>query len=66
MVLPGDASLISSLASEWAYARIYTSETQCCEQFPIWLHTYNYHRGHTALGSQPPANRIPNRSGQYI
>jgi hypothetical protein len=54
-----------TLADEWAYARLYTSDAQRCEQFPIWLHTYNYHRGHTALGGQPPASRVPNLSGQY-
>ena len=30
-----------------------------------WLHTYNHHRGHTALGGQPPASRVTNLSGQY-
>jgi len=55
-----------TLADEWAYARLYTSDAQRCEQFPIWLHTYNHHRGHTALGGQPPASRVPNLSGQYI
>ena len=54
-----------TLADEWAYARLYTSDTERCEQFPIWLHTYNHHRGHTALGGQPPASRVPNLSGQY-
>ncbi|BBX69632.1 hypothetical protein MPSYJ_30930 [Mycolicibacterium psychrotolerans] len=55
-----------TLADEWAYARLYTSDAQRCEQFPIWLHAYNHHRGHTALGGQPPASRVPNLSGQYI
>ncbi|MBO2436766.1 IS481 family transposase, partial [Actinomadura nitritigenes] len=27
---------------------------------PQWLHTYNHHRGHTALDGQPPASRVPN------
>ena len=54
-----------TLADEWAYARLYTSDTERCEEFPIWLHTYNHHRGHTALGGQPPASRVPNLSGQY-
>ena len=54
-----------TLADEWAYARLYTSDTERCEQFPIWLHTYNHHRGHTALGGQPPVSRVPNLSGQY-
>ena len=55
-----------TLADEWAYARLYTSDTERCQEFPIWLHTYNHHRGHTALGGQPPASRVPNLSGQYI
>ena len=54
-----------TLADEWAYARLYTSDTERCDQYPIWLHTYNHHRGHTALGGQPPATRVPNLSGQY-
>lgn len=54
-----------TLADEWAYARLYTSDTERCDDFPIWLHTYNHHRGHTALGGQPPATRVPNLSGQY-
>ena len=54
-----------TLADEWAYARRYTSDTERCDEFPRWLHTYNCHRGHTALGGQPPATRVPNLSGQY-
>ena len=55
-----------TLADEWAYARLYTSDAQRCQEYPRWLHTYNHHRGHTALGGQPPASRVPNLSGQYI
>jgi transposase InsO family protein len=54
-----------TLADEWAYARLYTSDAQRCEEYPRWLHNYNHHRGHTALGGQPPASRVPNLSGQY-
>jgi transposase InsO family protein len=53
-----------TLADEWAYAKLYRSDIERCEQFPIWLHTYNHHRGHTALGGHPPATRVPNLSGQ--
>lgn len=31
-----------TLADEWAYARLYTSDTERCDQFPVWLHTYNH------------------------
>jgi transposase InsO family protein len=54
-----------TLADEWAYARLYRSDAERCTEFPVWLHTYNHHRGHTALGGQPPATRVPNLSGQY-
>jgi transposase InsO family protein len=53
-----------TLADEWAYARLYRSDTERCEAFTTWLHTYN-HCGHTALGGQPPASRVPNLSGEY-
>ena len=32
---------------------------------PAWLHAYNNHRTHTALGGHPPASRVPNLPGQY-
>ncbi len=54
-----------TLLDEWAYARPYRSETERREAFPGWLHTYNHHRGHTALKGQPPASRVPNLTGQY-
>jgi transposase InsO family protein len=53
-----------TLADEWAYACLYRSDSQRCEAFPAWLHTYNHHRGHTALGGKTPASRVPNLSGQ--
>lgn len=53
-----------TLADEWAYARLYLSDSERCDAFPAWLHTYNHHRGHTALGGLPPASRVPNLSGQ--
>jgi len=40
---------------EWAYARVYHSNEERQEAFANWLHYYNHHRPHTALGGQPPA-----------
>ena len=54
-----------TLLDEWAYAHPYQTETERREALPHWLHTYNHHRGHTALGGQPPASRVPNLTGQY-
>jgi transposase InsO family protein len=53
-----------TLLEEWAYTRPYQSEHERREAFPHWLHTYNHHRGHTALAGKPPASRVPNLSGQ--
>ncbi|CAL9465261.1 IS481 family transposase ISMav3 [Streptomyces sp. enrichment culture] len=54
-----------TLLDEWAYARPYRSEQERRDAFPRWLHTYNHHRGHTALAGKPPASRVPNLTGQY-
>ncbi|OIK00153.1 IS481 family transposase [Streptomyces colonosanans] len=54
-----------TLLDEWAYARPYRSEAERRAAFSDWLHTYNHHRGHTALAGKPPASRVPNLTGQY-
>jgi transposase InsO family protein len=54
-----------TLTDEWAYATAYASNTEREAAYPTWLHRYNHHRGHTALGGQPPASRVTNLSGQY-
>jgi hypothetical protein len=59
----GDST--DTLLEEWAYVWLYTSDAERCEQYPVWLHTCNDHRGQTALGGQPPASRVPNLSGLY-
>ena len=53
-----------TLLDEWAYARPYRSEAERRAAFDTWLHTYNHHRGHTALKGLPPASRVTNLSGQ--
>ena len=54
-----------TLLDEWAYARPYRTEQERRDAYPRWLHTYNHHRGHTALKGQPPASRVTNLTGQY-
>lgn len=54
-----------TMLDEWAYARPYRTDTERRAALPGWLHTYNHHRGHTALGGLSPASRVPNLSGQY-
>jgi transposase InsO family protein len=52
-----------TLADEWAYAHPYPTDTARAATLPNWLHSYNHHRHHTAIGC-PPANRVPNLAGQ--
>jgi len=54
-----------TLGEEWAYARLYLSEAERVAAYPAFIHTYNHHRGHTALGGKSPADRVPNLCGQY-
>jgi transposase InsO family protein len=55
-----------TLLDEWAYARVYTSNSQRTRALDRFLHTYNHHRGHTALGGDPPITRATNLAGQHI
>ena len=54
-----------TLLEEWAYVRTYRSEAERRRRLDSWLHLYNYHRCHTALGGQPPVTRVDNLSGHY-
>jgi transposase InsO family protein len=54
-----------TLLDEWAYARTYRSENQRRRALDKWLHTYNHHRCHTAIGGQPPITRVNNLPGYY-
>ena len=53
-----------TMLEEWAYAQPYLSETERAAAFDDWLHTYNHHRGHTALDGKTPADLVPNLCGQ--
>jgi transposase InsO family protein len=55
-----------TLLVEWAYARVYTGERARVVALRRWLHIYNHHRTHTALGGRPPISRVTNLSGQNI
>lgn len=54
-----------TLADGWAYARRYDSETARREALPAWLHFYNHHRAHSAIGGLPPINRLNNLPGHH-
>jgi len=52
-----------TLLNEWAYARPYRSEAARTRALDKWLHMYNHHRYHTAIGG-PPISRVNNVVGQ--
>jgi transposase InsO family protein len=54
-----------TLADEWAYAAVYDSSADRAQALPAWLHTYNHHRSHTALGGATPIERVNNLPGHY-
>jgi transposase InsO family protein len=53
-----------TLLQEWAYRRLYRCEQSRRSALTPWLHHYNHHRHHTALGG-PPISRCTNVSDQY-
>ena len=53
-----------TLQAEWAYARPWNSDGQRTRALTAWLHRYNHHRHHTAIGG-PPTSRVSNLAGSY-
>jgi transposase InsO family protein len=54
-----------TLSNRWAFARHYIGESQRRDALPGWLHEYNNHRPHTAIGRRAPISRLTNVPGQY-
>lgn len=54
-----------TLADGWAYTRFYDSEAERRAELPGWLHFYNHHRAHSAVGGQPPITRLTNLPGHH-
>ena len=50
---------IQTALREWAYACSYDNSAQRAEYLPVWIHQYNWHRPHSAIGYLPPISRLP-------
>jgi transposase InsO family protein len=48
-----------TLASEWAYRQVFTTNTERADALEPWLIRYNTQRRHNALGGHPPISRLP-------
>ncbi len=46
-----------TMADGWAFARMFLSESARRQALPAWLHEYNHHRPHTAIGNRSPIRR---------
>jgi len=56
---------IRTLLGGWAYGAIYASSAERTKALDGWLHHYNHHRRHSALGRQPPITRLNNLLRSY-
>ena len=55
--------LIQTALREWAYGPTWQNSDERNQALSAWLHYYNHHRPHSALGGQPPASRLNNLVG---
>jgi transposase InsO family protein len=49
---------IQTSLREWAYARAYLNSKQRAKQLPFFMHRYNWHRPHAAIGGKPPISKL--------
>lgn len=57
---------IKTALAEWAYAAPFeTSELRAAE-LPNWMHRYNHHRPHSAIGDKPPISRLPQTGNNLL
>jgi transposase InsO family protein len=54
-----------TLAEGWAFKKFYTSETARLAALPTWVHEYNHHRPHSAIGKCSPITRLTNLPGHH-
>jgi transposase InsO family protein len=47
-----------TLLAEWAYSRIFTSNTERAGCLPDWIWHYNTRRRHSSLNGRPPISRL--------
>jgi transposase InsO family protein len=54
-----------TMSDGWAYKKLYSSEAARRAALAGWLHQYNHHRPHSALGGLPPISRLDNLTGHH-
>ena len=54
-----------TLAEGWAFKKFYNSEAARLAALPAWIHEYNHHRPHSAIGKAAPITRLDNLAGHH-
>jgi transposase InsO family protein len=54
-----------TLIEGWAFKKFYDSESARLAALPAWLHEYNHHRPHSAIGKAAPITRLNNLAGHH-
>jgi transposase InsO family protein len=55
-----------TLVEGWAFRKFYNSESARLAALPAWVHEYNHHRPHSAIGKRSPITRLDNLAGHHI
>jgi transposase InsO family protein len=53
-----------TLAEGWAFKKFYNSDARLAA-LPAWVHQYNHHRPHSAIGRAAPITRLDNLPGHH-
>jgi transposase InsO family protein len=54
-----------TLVEGWAFKKFYNSESARLAALPAWIHEYNHHRPHSAVGKAAPITRLNNLAGHH-
>jgi transposase InsO family protein len=54
-----------TLADGWAFKKFYPSEADRLAALAPWIHQYNHHRPHSAIGKVAPITRLNNLAGHH-
>lgn len=57
---------IKTALLEWAYVRLYRHSEQRAQALARWLHHYNWHRPHSAVGGRPPITRVVSSADNLV
>ena len=54
-----------TMVEGWAFKKFYSSESARLAALPAWVHQYNHHRPHSAIGKAAPITRLDNLAGHH-